>query len=297
MVTNLASALYTELLENFFNIHFYTRTTAIDFVRNPAPSPPPPTPPPPPPLPPPPSPPPPQPSAPPPLPPPPPPSPPTPPSPPSPPINPPPCEPDACGVCSHILWLANSTCTDCSGTVVFGELQALELDARGVCGGRNETPTSSFFEIAGDTPPLHLPYTSPTPPLHLPYISPPSPVFEIAGDGFFAAPAATVLVFLLAWGCPLLLVLFARHRWIRYWDGVVRREREETARALGLLEEKKAALPPSPKDVARCVLLSKLPAAVKSVQVRLRVRARARARARVRARVGARARARVRVRW
>ena len=48
MVTNLASALYTELLENFFNIHFYTRTTAIDFVRNPAPSPPPPTPPPPP---------------------------------------------------------------------------------------------------------------------------------------------------------------------------------------------------------------------------------------------------------
>jgi len=84
-------------------------------------------------------------------------------------------------------------------------------------------------------------------------------------------------VLLLAWGCPLLLVLFARHRWIRYWDGVVRREREETARALGLLEEKKAALPPSPKDVARCVLLSKLPAAVKSVQVRLRVRARARA--------------------
>ena len=47
---------------------------------------------------------------------------------------------------------------------------------------------------------------------------------------------------------------------------MVRREREETARALGLLEEKQAALPPSPKDFARCVLLSKLPAAVKTVQ-------------------------------
>ena len=111
-------------------------------VAPPLPPPPPPpytpaAPPPPPPSPPPPSPP--------PLSPPPPPSPPSPPppEPPYPPPSPPACVVDVCGECNawaEHTYMANRTCTDCTGEV-FGSAQ---LDSYGTCGGDNSTLVSPF---------------------------------------------------------------------------------------------------------------------------------------------------------
>ena len=77
--------------------------------------------------------------------PPPPPSPPSPPppSPPHPPPSPPACVVDVCGVCNEWAehtYMANRTCTDCTGEV-FGSAQ---LDIYGACGGDNTTLVNEF---------------------------------------------------------------------------------------------------------------------------------------------------------
>ena len=97
---------------------------------------------------------------------------------------------------------------DCSGELVLpgSNNTALTLDIRGVCGGRNET-------------------LSPGP-------------FELTSAGLLGSEAATCLLLLLGWGCPVLLCyILAKRRQVVSWRGLQEERRQAKAEMLRAEDE------------------------------------------------------------